>query len=52
MSRIEWLQSALDELARIWTRVLIVPPLGIRFEVDTQQRAVTVVHVWTFRQRR
>jgi hypothetical protein len=32
-------------------RVLFVPPLGIRFRVDSPQHLVSILHVWSFRQR-
>jgi hypothetical protein len=32
-------------------RVLFVHPLGVEFEVDTQQQTVWVLHVWRFRRR-
>ncbi len=87
MFRVEWLQSALDDLASVWVqadsalrqaitvathlidpqlrknpnqqgesreegkRVLFIPPLGISFEVDSQQRLVSIAHVWSFRPR-
>jgi hypothetical protein len=32
-------------------RILFIPPLGISFEVDSQQHLVNILHVWAFRQR-
>ena len=29
-------------------RILFVPPLGIRFEVDAQRSTVRVLHVWSY----
>jgi plasmid stabilization system protein ParE len=32
-------------------RILIVPPLAVRFKVDTQDRMVSVARVWRFKKR-
>jgi hypothetical protein len=31
-------------------RVLFARPLGVLFEVDTEQKTVWILHVWAFRQ--
>lgn len=32
-------------------RIWFVFPLGVRFEVDRQQRIVRILHVWSYRRR-
>jgi hypothetical protein len=51
-SLLKWDPSSHGESRRESVRILLVPPLGVEFEVLDEDRLVNVIAVWTFKPRK
>jgi hypothetical protein len=51
-SLLKWNPEALGESRREPVRILVVPPLAVEYQVQEDDRIVSVVAVWTFKRRK
>ena len=49
---LKWDPSFRGESRKETTRILLVPPLGVEFEVHEEDRIVNVIAIWRFKPRK